>query len=89
MKVFKYEVPIKDSFSIELPADSKILTFQPQDDSQYIWVLVDPEKPVITRYFIIKGTGHEIEYLSDVLVYIGTIQMAFGTLVFHLFEDVT
>ena len=89
MKVFKYHVPIHDSFSITMPADAKILSFQPQGTDACIWALVDPEKPSVERYFIVRGTGHEIEYLPDVLVYIGTIQMAFGSLVFHLFEDIT
>ena len=52
-------------------------------------MLVDPAKQTVSRYFTIIPTGTEIEYLDDVLIYIGTIQMAQGALVFHLFEDIT
>lgn len=89
MKIFKYEVQIQDSIVIDLPIDSKILSFQVQNNKPYIWVLVDPAKQTVSRYFTIIPTGTEIEYLDDVLIYIGTIQMAQGALVFHLFEDIT
>jgi hypothetical protein len=82
-------VPIQDSIIIDLPADSKILSFQVQNGKPYIWVIVDPEKTLVSRYFTIIPTGAEIEYLSEVLIYIGTIQMASGAIVFHLFEDIT
>lgn len=95
MKIFKYEVPIKDNFfidcfTLDLPANSKILTFQAQNNKPFIWVLVDQDNPPVTRYFTINGTGYEIEYpVLDALIYIGTIQMSNGALVWHLFEDVT
>jgi len=86
MKIFKYEIPIKDTFNLELPAHSKILSLQLQNEKPYIWVLHDENKVLKHRYFTIVGTGHEIEYHPDVMIYIGTIQM--GSLVWHLFEDI-
>ena len=85
MKIFKYEIPIKDKFDLELPKHSKILSFQVQNEKPYIWVLLDETKVLKHRYFTIVGTGHEFEYHPDIMIYIGTIQM--GSLVWHLFED--
>ncbi len=89
IKIFKYEVPIQDSIIIDLPVDSKILSFQIQNGKPYIWALVDPDELLVSRYFTIIPTGAEIEYLSEILVYIGTVQMACGAMIFHLFEDIT
>ncbi len=83
-KVFKYEVPIEDHFTLALPRDSRILAFQAQHDKPVIWALVDPEEKVKTEHeFRMVGTGHPIEE-SD--CHIGTAQMYMGTLVLHLFE---
>jgi hypothetical protein len=69
--------------------EAKILTFQVQKNKPYIWTLVDPTKPLVSRYFSIITTGQPIEYLMEVFIYIGSIQMVQGDIVFHLFEDVT
>lgn len=87
MKIFKYEIPIKDKFDLELPVHSKILSFQVQNEKPYIWVLLDENKVLRRRYFTIVGTGHEFYYHTDIMKYIGTVQMAEESLVWHLFED--
>jgi len=84
MKIFKYQVPIKDYCEIQMPKNTQILTFQSQYDIPCIWALVDPEQPIESRKFRIAGTGHEIK--GKALEYIGTCQMMNGTLVWHLFE---
>lgn len=89
MKIFKYEVFLLNSFSICMPENSTILSFQVQNEKPYIWVLVDEEKPIISRYFTIIGTGHYIELSKNVLKYIGTVLMNRDELVWHLFEDLT
>lgn len=88
MKIFKYEIPIKDKFDLELPVYSKILSFQVQNGKPYIWVLLDDKQvlPLLRhRYFTLVGSGHEFDHHPDVMKYIGTIQL--DSFVWHLFED--
>lgn len=86
MKIFKYEIPIKDKFNLELPAYSKILSFQVKNNIPSIWVLVDEQKGLKYKYFTLVGTGHDFEHHPDVMTFIGTIQL--GPFVWHLFEDI-
>lgn len=83
-KVFKYPVEIDGKFSLLLPMEAKILAVQIQHDKPCLWALVDPNAPVETRSFRLAGTGHPID--EESLEYIGTFQMASGSLIWHLFE---
>ena len=73
---------------LNMPKDAEILGCQVQIDQPCIWARIDPEtklddyKP---RYFRIVGTGHIIRPEED-LIYIDTIQIHGGKLVFHIFE---
>lgn len=89
LKVFKYEVPVQDSFSLKLPPYAKIIAFQAQHEKPRIWALVDPDEDnLVTREFRLAGTGHPIDVNRDSLVYIDTCQLFGGDLVLHLFEVV-
>lgn len=84
--IYKYPVLIVDSFSLELPTQSKILAFQVQEGEPFIWALVDTGHDLEERFFSVRGTGNLIEperAKSD--IYIGTVQMQYG-FVWHLFE---
>lgn len=82
--IWKYQVPLKDNFVLELPMNAKILSFQTQDDVPYIWVLLDPDNDPEKRVFRLAGTGHLINHMP--MMFIGTVQMRSGSLVYHLFE---
>ena len=94
LKIYKFEIPIEDEFSINLPKGAKILTVQEQQNLSgiftlpYIWVLLDPDLGFIeTRRFRLAGTGHSItEYSHIEYDYINTFQMHHGELILHLFE---
>jgi hypothetical protein len=87
LKVYRYEVPIEDSFTLELPLTGRFLAFQAQGGRPQIWMLVDPEdKRTIEWEFRLIGTGHPIGEPESNLVYRGTCQMREGGLVWHLFE---
>lgn len=84
-KIYKYVVPLEGE--IELPKGSRILSFQIQREDPCIWVLVDPlEEALEARQFRIVGTGHPMGEDLESGVYLGTVQMANGALVWHLFE---
>ena len=82
--IWKYEIPIEDNFSIEMPFNCKILSFQVQKDNPMIWCQVDTNRPLTKRVFRLCGTGHELE--NSHWKFIGTIQIHNGDLIFHLFE---
>ena len=83
-KIWKYEAPLIDNFSINMPEGAEILCVQVQRNVPQIWALVDPEALYVRRWFRLAGTDHPISEAN--LLYIGSFQMAEETLIFHLFE---
>ncbi|MCK4780061.1 MAG: hypothetical protein KAT57_07735 [Candidatus Lokiarchaeota archaeon] len=84
-KIWKYPINTQDvNFVLEIPEGAKPLYFEVQRGIPTLWVLVSPEHKFEKRYFRIVGTGDTIE--EENLSYIGTIQLADGDLIFHLFE---
>jgi len=83
-KIWKYSVPVEDSFTIILPSGARILTIQRQAGVARMWVLLDESNPPVVRRFKTFGTGHSID--TENLTYVGTYQdMQF---VWHVFEEV-
>jgi len=86
-KVFKYTIPIEDTFELKMPQGAEILTVQEQYDEPHIWALCDPDAPEEKRVFRLAGTGHPIRYDMGVdYKYIGTFQLHRGGFIGHLFE---
>lgn len=84
--IWKYPLVIADRQRIEMPKGAKILTVQAQDGQACLWALVNADEGEMeTRDFVIYGTGHYVSPLPG--VYIGTVQMAGGRLVWHVFEE--
>ena len=81
--IWKYPFEIKDDLTIEMPAGAEILSVQVQHGEPCIWVLVDPSNKWDVRHFMVRGTGHSVDFDGR---FIGTIQIMGGSLVFHLFE---
>ena len=91
MIILKYKLPMSgklftyNEFEIEMPMNSKFLSFQEQHGEPVIWYLMDTSLEINIkrkRKFRTYGTGIEIDYdYKDAsLNYIGTIQLR------HLFE---
>jgi hypothetical protein len=85
--VWKYDVPVQDEFTIEMPEDAHVLTVQEQHGAPRLWALVDPKRPLRKWRFWLAGTGHMIP-MPETLRHVGTFQAHGGDLVFHLFERV-
>lgn len=83
--IYKYELEVEDKQEIRMPKGAKILSVQTQHGNPCIWTLVDNSEYHEIRTFIMHGTDHPCEE-SD-LIFIGTIQMIDGNLVFHIFEQ--
>lgn len=85
--ILKYPLEIKDEQTVKLPDGAKILTAQVQLGKLCIWALVDDREERTTDMRIeIFGTGHNIP--TGTRVYLGTVQMREGTLVWHVFENI-
>ena len=86
--VWKYDVPIREHFTLELPLGTEILHFSLQYGEAKLWVLVDPliflTEEKVERKFLLAGTGRDIN--EGGLKYIGTIKMVEEKLIYHLFE---
>jgi len=87
LKIWKYPIDTKDvNVIIDMPEGAKLLYFEAQKGIPTLWVLVNPEHKFEKRYFRIIGTGDTIEEDDD-LKYVGTVQLAGGEYIFHLFES--
>lgn len=82
--IFKYPLPISSQSDISLPLDAKLLHVGEQNGEIFVWALVAPSNPMITRSFTIYGTGHPVD--NPLVTYVGTVQMRNG-LVWHVFVD--
>ncbi len=85
MKIYKYEIPIKDRFNLILPEQSKILSLQLQNGTPMLWATIT-DHYTISYDFAVYGTGHKMdEKLYH--KYIGTIQQQ--DFVWHFFQIAT
>lgn len=72
---------------LEIPAGGQVLAAQVQHADLQLWVLVDPTAPLEVREFTVYGTGHHVaDDPGRQRTYIGTVQMAGGNLIVHVFE---
>lgn len=79
---------MKDKQTIEMPAGAQILTVQNQDNIGVLWAIVPDGVPKMIERRVIAtyGTGHEMTDAPH--TYIGTYQLAFGRLIYHIFETI-
>ena len=88
--VFKYPIPILESFTLDLPKDAQILRIDHIDGYSWLWALVDVNTPDEKRKFVAFKTGgtHPNVKSMDNLVYLGYheiyVQQGLGL---YLFED--
>jgi hypothetical protein len=85
MTVYKYLIgPGASGF--QMPRGAKPLAVQMQGNEPMLWALVDPTAPLNWCEVYCYGTGHDIP--DDPGEYVGTFQMAGGSLVWHAFARV-
>jgi|HubBroStandDraft_2_1064218.scaffolds.fasta_scaffold16971_9 hypothetical protein len=85
LRVYKYPLRLDDEMRVTLHAGARVLTVQEQRGDPYVWALVDPTQPEVSRRFRLAGTGQDILWQEN-MYYRGTFQLRGGALVFHLFE---
>jgi hypothetical protein len=82
MTIWKYPLRITDEQILKVPENASALHVGAQDDDLCLWVLLDPEAPLISRTVRIYGTGHPLD--GDLAQFhVGTAQVGYG--VWHVF----
>ena len=89
-KIFKYELPIKEKFSIGLPAEALIIRCEDVDGKFFLWAIVDPDIPEIEeRYFECYKTGQPIDTPINHLKHIGNCKLfIMQELCLYVFENI-
>jgi len=82
--IHKYTIAVH-KHTIVMPVGARILCVQNQRGDICLWAEVCPEGPTEERTFIVRGTGWEYIPVRDE-VYLGTVQVSDGALVWHVFE---
>ncbi len=82
--IWKFPLLLQDHQTVKMPQFAKIISAQFQKGVLCLWALVDDEAPLEPRQIVICPTGgtRPDQYVN----HIGTVQMANGDLVWHIFE---
>lgn len=85
--IYKFPVTINEIATIPLPNHAEVLSFAIQNETLFIWVLLDPTKPkTVKRQFTVIGTGWEDRDKNlNQHKFIGTT-FSEGNFVWHCFE---
>ncbi len=84
LTIWKFPLPIGDDVRVRMPRHARVLSVAAVRDEVFLWAIIDPAEPEVSRPFSVRGTGHE---LGEVGEYVGTVVLLGGALVFHVFDD--
>ena len=70
--------------TVTMPTGARIVHVANQRETACIWFDCDDSNELIRRDFRVFGTGHEV---PEGLSYVGSVLVAEGTVVWHVFED--
>lgn len=91
MKIFKYELPVKEKFVIDLPKGAKLIRAEDVDGKFWLWAIVDDRDGVERelRYLEFYKTGQPILTPVEDLVFIGTCKLfIMQELCLYVFENI-
>jgi len=83
--IHKYQLDTQRDQIIHMPEGAEILSAAEQYGVPCIWALVDDEAPKAKRMIHIDMTGGNSERRVE-SVFIGTVLLAGGTFVIHIFD---
>ena len=85
--IFKYQMPVLERFTMELPAGAQIIRMKDDGGMFWLWAVVDTEAPLEKRRFAAFKTGAEIPKNLN-LHYVGFcavfVQMELGLYIFEV-----
>lgn len=84
LTIHKYPLDLIDEQYVFMPTGADILSAQAQGDQLMLWAKVDTGLSHEARKIVIIGTGNPIE--TNLVRYVGTVQMPNRQLVWHVFE---
>lgn len=88
--IYKYPIPTKEKYEIELPLDAQIIRVEDVDGLFYLWAIVetDEDHPKETRYLEFYKTGQPIETPISELIFLGTCKLfIMQELCLYVFEN--
>lgn len=84
-RIFKYPIRAVYTQDLQLPAGSKILSVENQDETIVLYALVEDSNDIMQSHqIIIHGTGHPADDVLEA-TFVGTVKMHNGRLMFHVF----
>ena len=89
-KIYKYSIPTKEKYTIELPKDAKIIRVEDVDGLFFLWAIVntDEEHSTEKRCLEFYKTGQPIETPLERLNYLGTCKLfIMQELCLYVFEN--
>ena len=84
--IWKFPLQITDYQIVIAPVGAQLLSVQAQNGVPCIWALVDPSHTNRPYNIYCFGTGHPVPP-EMALVFIDTVQLYDGSLVFHFFYE--
>jgi len=90
-KIFKYTIPTKEKYIIELPKDARIIRVEDVDGLFFLWAIVntDEEHPKEKRCLEFYKTGQVIETPIERLIYLGACKLfIMQELCLYVFENI-
>ncbi len=88
--IYKYPIPTKEKYTIELPKDAQIIRIEDVDGLCFLWAIVntDDEHPIEKRCLEFYKTGQQIETPLERLNYLGTCKLfIMQELCLYVFEN--
>jgi len=83
--IWKYPIPIVDSFIIDIPKSSIVRLVECQGlKNPFMWIELNTEEEKVTREFRIFGTGYNQHVDEGRLYWVGSFQTP--PFVWHLYE---
>jgi hypothetical protein len=82
--IWKFTLAPGNAAGVSMPIGANILHVHEQHGDICLWAEVDSKAPYELRRIAIYGTGHEMP--ADPGAYIGSVHLANGRLVFHVYE---
>jgi hypothetical protein len=88
MIIFKYPLLPKEHQVLTLPHGAKILSVVEQNEKICVYAKVDLNEPHMGDYdFWVVPTGQEIPYEDINAIFLGTVKLHGGALIFHVFYE--
>lgn len=84
--IFKYPIKLADIQDVRMPRGAKIISAQMQGEQLCLWAEVDNTVGLKWRSIEVFGTGHPMPEAPR--LFIGTVQMHGGSLIWHVYERI-